>query len=174
MICYVPRCGSSHSAKGLCNKHYLRMRTHGTLISLAERLFWQYIEKKDQLGCWPWSGPTREGRYGVIGQRYAHRFAYELLVGPIPRDLEIDHLCRNRLCVNPDHLEPVTHRENILRGISLPARRARQNHCKNGHAFTTENTYFRDNGNRTCRTCHCAKQRDRKKLVIIARAGARP
>jgi hypothetical protein len=88
-------------------------------------------------------------------QRPAHCRSYELLRGDIPEGMDLDHLCRNRLCVNPDHLEPVTRRENLLRSpITLTALKAAQTHCIHGHAFTSENTKIRPNGTRLCITCN--------------------
>jgi hypothetical protein len=122
--------------------------------------FWAKVNKTD--GCWEWTRGKSWG-YGVHtsgGKRHkAHRFAYELLVGPIPGGLTLDHLCRNRGCVNPTHLEPVTNRENILRGSSPAATRARQTECKNGHPFDEANTYRDPRGYRECRICKVAYNR---------------
>ena len=110
-------------------------------------------------GCWPWTAHTTGCGYGyfydpaVQRKEVAHRWAYKAVVGPIPEGLDLDHLCRVRHCVNPDHLEPVTRRENLLRGIGLPAQRAKQTHCKRGHEFTSVNTYITGRGERHCRTC---------------------
>ena len=94
----------------------------------------------------------------------AHRFSYELHVGPIPTGLTLDHLCRNTLCVNPAHLEPVTMRENILRGYSPSANGARATHCPHGHPYNERNTGItKTNGARFCRTCHNQRVNDRKK-----------
>ena len=107
-------------------------------------------------GCWNWhSYDAREG-YGriMVNLRsfYAHRWMYERLIGPIPAGLQIDHLCRNRRCVNPDHLEPVTHQENARRGV---AARPLKTHCVHGHEFTPENTcYVPDRSQRYCRQCN--------------------
>lgn len=113
-------------------------------------------------GCWLWNGnttPTGYGQLYVDGQTvYTHRWAYEHFAGPIPDGLTIDHLCRNRSCCNPAHLEPVTNRENNLRGYSLSARRARQTHCLRGHEFTDENTYRDARGRRYCRACKRQRQ----------------
>lgn len=114
-------------------------------------------------GCWNWPGTLRTDGYGLFAGKLAHRVVYEALVGPIPEGLELDHLCRNHSCVNPWDLEPVTHEENIRRGESPWAQKARQTHCKYGHEFTPENTYRRgDTGSRMCRKCHMLKERVRK------------
>lgn len=125
-------------------------------MTLAER-FWSYVEKSD--GCWRWLGFIGKEGYGRFGARkgttstLAHRVSYELSVGPIPQGLEIDHLCRNRACVNPSHLEPVTREINIRRGISPAARHAKKTHCIRGHEFTVDNIYWGPKNARHCRTC---------------------
>lgn len=81
-----------------------------------EARFWSRVERRLD-GCWQWTGPQDHGGYGRISSIRVHRYAYELLVAPIPEGLTIDHLCQNRLCVNPAHLEPVTMIENIRRGV---------------------------------------------------------
>lgn len=116
------------------------------------------ISKPDgEAGCWPWVGAFREDGYGtfrVNGRvERAHRLVYELLRGPIPDRLVIDHLCRNHACVNPSHLEPVTAVENVMRGVGPFASRARQTHCKRGHAFDEANTYVTPKGTRDCKEC---------------------
>jgi hypothetical protein len=125
-------------------------------------------------GCWMWTGGTN-GRYGQFRVYevvvYAHRFAYEGLVGPIPKGLTIDHLCRNKLCVNPQHLEPVTLAENARRG-------AVKTHCKHGHELAVHAYFYR--GQRRCGTCARERAREtyrRKKaanseLGAITKAGA--
>lgn len=113
--------------------------------------------------CWLWTGGHAKAGYGSFtfgrespgGRRTvpAHRLTYEALVGPIPEGLVIDHLCRNRGCVNPEHLEPVTFKENVLRGVGPTAENAVKTHCKRDHAFTPENTYVASGGGRGCRAC---------------------
>ena len=118
--------------------------------------------------CWIWTGSqsgrikTGEG-YGSIKRNgrsmLAHRVMYELLVGPIPEGLQLDHLCRNHICVRPDHLEPVTGPENTRRGNSGKWQRERT-HCPSGHPYDEENTYVHPvNGERACRTCKRLWQR---------------
>lgn len=114
-------------------------------------------------GCWIWQASTNASGYGqfwVDGRAVkAHRFAYELLVGPIPGGLELDHLCRVRNCVNPAHMEPVTHAENVRRGESFSAINTGKTHCPQSHPYSGDNLYVRTNGYRECRTCHRAESR---------------
>ncbi len=117
--------------------------------------FWTKVDRSGE--CWEWRGGKDRSGYGRLrfGGRLiqAHRLAYELSVGPIPSSLELDHLCRNRGCVNPHHLEPVTRRENVMRGVGVGAFHARATECPQGHAYSTENTYRDRLGKRYCRIC---------------------
>jgi hypothetical protein len=121
--------------------------------------------------CWEYSAYERKDGYMmwktlVSGKRkLAHRVVYEKLIGEIPRGFVLDHLCRNRKCVNPSHLEPVSPRENILRGVGSAAKNHAKTTCKRGHSFTKENTYLR-NGSRSCKECkrNWDKQHPRKQL----------
>ena len=123
--------------------------------------------------CWHWTAYTNEKGYGqfhVDGRLVkAHRWSYEHFVGPIPEGLQIDHLCRVRNCVNPHHLEPVTGRENVLRGESPGAINAVKTHCPQGHPYDAENTY-RWRGKRRCRTCRAQARayRARKRAKAAA------
>lgn len=109
-------------------------------------------------GCWLWTGGHNDrgyAKFSINGKStYAHRWAYEHFVGPIPAGLYIDHLCRTPGCVNPAHLEPVTHVENVSRGISPTAANSRKTHCVHGHEFTPDNTMVERDGSRRCKTCH--------------------
>ena len=131
--------------------------------SVLEARLWLWIEPEPNSGCWLWSGPTfgtvgRYGRIRVAGKTVAvHRLSYELDGGEIPEGYEIDHLCRNTVCVNPRHLEPVTPKVNRLRSLSLPAQNARRTHCRREHEFTPENTYITSTGRRHCRACDRAR-----------------
>jgi hypothetical protein len=128
-------------------------------------------------GCWEFQGSRTPTGYGVAwdGTKHtsAHRVSYELLVGPIPDGLEIDHNCRNRACCNPAHLEPVTHLENLRRrprssqrhpGNTTNHPSRRKTHCIRGHEFSTENTITYTGGKRQCRTCHTEAQKRRRAL----------
>jgi hypothetical protein len=115
--------------------------------------------------CWEWTGGQNGTGYGKVWitarNLYPHRVMWEWLVGWIPDELEIDHLCRNRLCCNPDHMELVTPRVNTLRGDAMGARRARQTACIHGHPFDEANTYWRRTGGRTCKRCTRERRRSR-------------
>lgn len=122
--------------------------------------------------CWNWTGGTDPDGYGIgrVNNKSVrvHRTVYKHLVGPIDDNLVLDHLCQNRRCCNPDHLEPVTNRENILRGNGLVGTSHRYNRCQRGHLFTPENTMLNNHASdghmyRLCRTCHNAKSRRNRK-----------
>ena len=133
---------------------------YGTAARIPNARFMAQV-REDQNGCWIWLGPrvrTRAGdQYGCTRfegrTEVAHRVAWRLLRGPVPVGLELDHLCRVTRCVNPLHLEPVTHRVNVLRGEGLAAQNARKSHCIRGHAFDDANTIIQASGKRSCRTC---------------------
>ena len=144
------------------------------MATRLEERFWGKVIKTDT--CWEWTDYTGYNGYGklrVQGQmRKAHRLAYEFCIGPIPEGLTLDHLCRNRKCVNPSHLEPVTYQQNILRGEGRAAAQARRTHCPRGHPYDLFNTYKGPDGRRHCRVCLSAEGRRRtrqeKRELVVA------
>lgn len=126
---------------------------------------WQRISVDRSSGCWLWQGTlTASGygftEYGAVRRRTrAHRYVYELLSGSVPEGLELDHLCRVRHCVNPDHLEPVTHWENLLRSDNPFAVNARKTHCLRAHELAGDNLRIEPDGYRTCRECERLRKR---------------
>lgn len=141
------------------------------------------FERDDQTGCWEWTDALNNRGYGSLRvrpapSRGAHVVAYELFVGPLPAGLEIDHLCRVRHCVNPEHLEAVTRSENMRRapltdalrarrragaraaGAATGARNVAKTHCPQGHAYDEANTYTTPTGGRACRECQRTHSRE--------------
>jgi len=129
--------------------------------------FWAKVEITSS--CWLWRGALSQAGYGrfTVEHRFdgggrqteAHIFAYEIMRGSIPQGLVLDHLCRNTKCVNPDHLEPVTEAENVLRGVGAGALNKRKTHCPKGHPYDETNTEHRASGRRRCRECNRAALR---------------
>lgn len=131
----------------------------GTPKLTDNEVFAKYVDKTSSIvtGCWIWTGSKSRDGYGRVRRgEVASRWVYQILRGEIREGLELDHLCKNRICVNPDHLEPVTHKENILRGDGFAPKHKLKTHCSKGHEFTEENTYLRGkkgDGGRWCREC---------------------
>lgn len=123
-------------------------------------------------GCWLWQGYVDKAGYARVGHRYIHREVCEAAYGPIPEGWTVDHVkargCVHRHCINPEHLEAVTTRENVLRGDGPSAVAARQTHCIHGHEYTEANTYRPKRGGRICRCCRAAALR---RLHARKRAG---
>jgi hypothetical protein len=161
--CSVPGCDRQGKLiRGWCGKHYQRWIAHGDPqwqrpVSLR---FWAKVQRGSDIECWLWTGAVGSHGYGNFwtGQRYAraHRYAYELIRGPIPEGdgcrTVLDHRCRNTLCVNPRHLDPVSDKVNIHRGVSPSAINVTKTHCPAGHPYD----YVRpatSRGGRDCKTC---------------------
>lgn len=134
--------------------------TEAELTRLVEK-FWSKVQKTP--GCWLWTGSLSSTGYGNIPVNPpssksigVHRLSYETSIGPIPDGLEIDHLCRVRHCVRPDHLEAVTHAVNLARSNSPAGLNSRKTHCSKGHPYDGDNLRIDPNGQRKCRACHRA------------------
>ena len=185
--CSIAGCGQLATSRGWCAKHYSRWQKHGDPLWVrpsAEQRFWAKVIKdgplpvrRPELGpCWLWTDAPNSDGYGIFYESSkrrlgAHRFAYELLKEPIPARLQLDHLCRNRICVNPAHLEPVTNRINVLRGEGFAAVNAAKTHCPQGHEYTPENTYvYPKTGGRVCRACNRERQRKSYRARKLAAA----
>lgn len=128
-------------------------------LSTVDRIF----ARIDVADCWEWQGyrlPAGHGRVRANGRKVlVHRWVWAHLVGPVGVGLELDHLCRNPPCTNPDHLQPVPHRINALRGVGVGARNSVKTHCAKRHAYTPENTYIDSMNRRVCRICRREWQR---------------
>lgn len=150
-------------SRGNCMAHIeeFHPRELGPKFEIARPdLFWAKVQKGD--GCWAWTGYTNPDGYGYATYRNtdgeehnatAHRVAWQLTHGLVPDGLSLDHLCRNRGCVNPAHLEPVTSAVNIYRGEGIAARNKAKTHCNHGHPLSGDNLIIRRDGGRKCRAC---------------------
>lgn len=146
--------------------------------TVSERLFARRFITNT--GCWLWTGRLTRKGYGQIsvgnGMKQVHRVAYQEFVGPIPDGLTLDHLCRVRHCFNTDHLEPVTLRENTLRGETITAKNIAKTVCPQGHPYDTENTRIY-RGGRHCRTCgrlHSARWKQQHRERSTHTEGTKP
>lgn len=164
-------CVQGRLKRGFCEMHYRRLRLTGSTERHAVDYLQQY--EVDVNGCWLWSGPLYWNGYGSISQAtygtgLAHRASYEHHVGPIPPGLDLDHLCRVRRCINPEHLEPVTHSVNIQRGFDARL----GNDCQRGHDQTLPDARWIEpsTGRSFCRKCKALREkagRERRKREVI-------
>lgn len=154
--CAESGCDRPIHAHELCTRHYARRPVK--LDEIAMSRFWERVDTSGQLGCWLWTGPLTSYGYGVLNYRgvrfRAHRVSFEAHTGrKIAADEVIDHICRTRHCVNPQHLRTLSSVDNVMIGISLPAMNARRSQCDRGHVFDEANTRVNKRGWRDCRAC---------------------
>lgn len=132
--------------------------------------FWDKVRKSK--GCWNFIGSVGKDGYGkfyIDGKmEMAHRVSYKIKVGEIPKGLNIDHKCRNRACVNPKHIEPVTQRENVMRGLGVARFNSEKTHCIHGHEFNYINTRITKDGERACRVCARLWARKNRKSKCVS------
>ena len=167
--CSIDGCDLRHKAQGYCSMHYqrlLRKSDPGPAATIRESFMDGVLSRLDvghPLGCWIWTSTRSADGYGrarsvTEGWKPVHRLVFEYLRGPVAHDMTLDHLCRNRLCANPDHLEVVTMRTNVLRGYGPSAANARKTHCLRGHPLFGENLRINSQKRRVCRTCEQARR----------------
>jgi hypothetical protein len=175
-------------AARFCSRRCSNQRKRRYVPAAQRPALERFCEKVDNSGpvprcrpdlgrCWLWRGAVNNKGYGRFargrkpeGFAMAHRWAYETMIGVIPLRFDLDHLCRTTNCVHPLHLEPVTHRANVLRGNGVSSISARRTHCKQGHEFTADNIYYRPSRptQRCCRMC-----RERYQRIAVAARAAR-
>ena len=130
---------------------------------MLESRFWGKVDKRGPDVCWPWLASKTPAGYGHFQHEgktvYAHRYSYEQLIDSIPNGFTIAHLCFNRGCINPSHMETVTQGVNVLRGTGACAVNAHKTHCPKGHPYAGGNLYFSSIGGRRCRICSRESQR---------------
>jgi len=163
----------------MADEAYPRLLEYAVLMKTIRERFYSKVQLHsttvyEGTPCWEWRAFINPDGYGIFWfdkrMRGAHIYAYREAIGPIPEGHTVDHLCRNRRCVNPLHLEAVPGVDNVLRGEGPTARNARKTHCNHGHEFTAENTYTSD-GNRHCRTCCLARAAKQRADARVARGG---
>lgn len=182
-LCTIEGCNNKHRSKGLCNKHYCRNRNHGSpdivkyeyIRGTLDERFWARVEKTDN--CWLWTGRISPKGYGQFDLEdrsiTAHRMSWIMANGEIPEELEVNHLCHtrecmlgdncpHRACIRIEHLEIISHAENVRKGnagyYERKIFRPKKTYCINGHEYTLENTAQYKNS-RVCRICACEKSR---------------
>lgn len=190
-VCTIDGCGrSGRITRDMCTLHYNRLKKYGDPLRDPELAKQGRRREKALAGlpqgapdeCWPWPGPLRKG-YGQYMHGAAHRVAYELLVGPIPAGMSLDHSCHtrdrdncaggdtcpHRRCVNPAHLQPMPLPDNTRLGNSPWSKNARKTHCVHGHPFDFANTYI-EGKRRRCRTCMRRREQEYRERLRAAKA----